>query len=95
MKKLERQELEKRVFRKALSEIKPIPGFDSMKWLRKVRAKIYKETKDMTSEEVCEYYRQASERMQKEREQFWAEQVRLAESGGSEIEILHPDNVKQ
>ena len=68
MTKLER--LEKQEFKEALATIQPIPGFDSQKWLRKVRAQIYEKTKDMTSEEEREYYRQASERMRKEREQY-------------------------
>jgi len=45
-----------------LSQFKPIPGFDSLKWKQEVQAKIYEKTKDMTSEEVCEYFRQAGER---------------------------------
>jgi hypothetical protein len=49
-------ELESQRFRKALAEIKPIPGFDSQKWLRKVRKKIHEETKDMTCEEVRAYF---------------------------------------
>ena len=47
-----------------LSQTKPIPGFDSQKWLRKVRAQIHEETKDMTSAEVCEYFRKGSEELQ-------------------------------
>jgi hypothetical protein len=57
-------ELERQEFRKALSEIKPIPGFDSEKWLRKVRAKIRRETEGMTAEEEREYYRKGSEELQ-------------------------------
>ena len=45
-----------------LSQIKPIPGFDSLKWKRKIQAEIYEETKHMTSEERRERLRQASER---------------------------------
>jgi len=45
-----------------LSQIKPIPGFDSLKWKREVQAEIYEETKHMTSMEACEYFRQAVER---------------------------------
>jgi len=44
-----------------LSKIKPIPGFDSLKWKREVQAKIYEETKDMTWEEQRERLRQAVE----------------------------------
>jgi hypothetical protein len=50
-----------------LSQIKPIPGFDSLKWKREVQAKIYEETKHMTREQVREYYRQAVERGDKRR----------------------------
>ena len=31
-------------FKRALDEIKPIPGFNSQKWLRKVRTQILRET---------------------------------------------------
>jgi hypothetical protein len=44
-----------------LSKIKPIPGFDCVKMKREIQAQIYEETKNMTREEVREYYRQASE----------------------------------
>ena len=63
-----------------MSQFKPIPGFDSLKWKREVQAKIYEETKHMTPEEQRERLRQVSERMQREREQYWAEQATLAES---------------
>ena len=56
-------------FKQALSEIKPIPGFDSQKWLRKVRTKIRKETEGMTDEEVREYFRKGSEKLQAEIQQ--------------------------
>ena len=48
------------------SRIKPIPGFDSRKWLRKVRTQILRDTEGMTSEEVCEYFRKGSEEFQEE-----------------------------
>jgi len=51
-------------FKKALADIKPIPGFDSQKWLRKVRARIRRETEGMTDEEVREYFRKGSEEFQ-------------------------------
>ena len=35
-------------FGKYLSQIKPIPGFDSEKWLRKRRAEIQRENEGMT-----------------------------------------------
>jgi len=44
-----------------LSQFKPIPGFDSLKWKREVQAKIYEETKDMTPEQRRERLRQAVE----------------------------------
>jgi len=56
-----------------LSHPQPIPGFDSMKWLRKVRAQIYKETKDMTPEQRRERTRRASEEFQAEMEHRRAE----------------------
>jgi hypothetical protein len=60
------------------SQIKPIPGFDSKKWLRKRHAQIYEETKDMTDEQIRERLRQSSERMQQYCEQYWAEQEKIA-----------------
>ena len=60
-----------------------IPGFDAIECKRRIQAEIYEETKNMTSEEQIEYFRQASERMRKEREQYWAEQTVLAESAGN------------
>jgi hypothetical protein len=51
------------------STVKPIPGFDSARWLRKVRAKTYEDTKDMTAEEVREYFRKRSEERRKEKKQ--------------------------
>ena len=66
-----------------LSQIKPIPGFDSQKWLRKVRAQIQRENEGLTREQIRERELQASERMRKEREQYWAEQAELAKSGNN------------
>ena len=63
MTKLSKAELERRQrFQKALDEIKPIPGFDSAKWLRKVRRDIQRETEGMTAEEVRAFFNQALER---------------------------------
>jgi hypothetical protein len=58
--------------------IDPIPGDDPYATIRKIRAEIREETKHMTGAERLEHTRQASERMQKEREQYWAEQEKLA-----------------
>jgi hypothetical protein len=44
------------------SQIKPIPGFDSQKWLRKVRAEMQRENEGMTNEQIIERERQAAER---------------------------------
>ena len=63
-----------------MSQFKPIPGFDSLKWKREVQAKIYEETKGMTPEQQREYSRKSSEQLRKEREQYMAEQAALAES---------------
>ena len=41
-----------------LSQIKPIPGFDSRKWLRNARAEIRRETEGMTDEQIRERLRQ-------------------------------------
>jgi uncharacterized protein (UPF0332 family) len=42
--------------------IEPIPGFSCVQMKRDIQAKIYEETKDMTSEESLEYIRQGAER---------------------------------
>jgi hypothetical protein len=44
-----------------MSQFKPIPGFDSLKWKAEVQAEILRETEGMTREEVREYFRQAAE----------------------------------
>ena len=67
-----------------LSQIKPIPGFDSLKWKRKVHTKILREIKGMTDEEERAYFRQAAEHMRKEREQYQAKLAKLAESADSD-----------
>jgi len=43
------------------SQIKPIPGFDSKKWLRKARAEIKRETEGMTDEQIRERLRRIVE----------------------------------
>jgi len=67
-----------------MSQIKPIPGFDSIKWKREVQAKIYEETKDMTPEQRRERRRQASERFDREIERRRAELAKLTESVGTD-----------
>ncbi|MCL2709851.1 MAG: hypothetical protein FWE95_03125 [Planctomycetaceae bacterium] len=62
-----------------LSQIKPIPGFDSLKWKQEIQEKIYEETKNMTREQVRERLRQAVERDIRWR----AEQAALAESSST------------
>ena len=54
-------------FGEYLSQIKPIPGFDSEKWLRETRAEIQRETEGMTPEQRREYFRQAGERADQRR----------------------------
>ena len=50
-----------------------VPGYDPVQCKREAHARIREETKGMTSEEVCEYFRKGSE-------EFWAEQrLRRAE----------------
>ena len=44
-----------------------IPDFDVLKWKQETQAAILRETEGMTSEEVCEYFRQASERIKQRR----------------------------
>lgn len=47
-----------------------IPGFDVIKWKEEVQAEIYEKTKNMTDEEVREYFRKGSEEFQKELEEL-------------------------
>ena len=44
------------------SQIKPIPGFDSLKWKREVHARIHEETKGMTDKEIRAYFRRNVEK---------------------------------
>ena len=58
------------------SQIKPIPGFDSLKWKREVQTKIYEETKDMTPEEQRERLR----RIVCENDERWREAYAKADA---------------
>ena len=58
-----------------LSEIKPIPGFDCVKWKRERQAKIYEETKHMTREEKREHTRKSAEEFDRKIERIRAEQA--------------------
>jgi hypothetical protein len=49
-----------------LSQIKPIPGFDSLKLKERVHADILRETDGMTDTEVRAYFREKSERFDTE-----------------------------
>ena len=51
-----------------LSKIKPIPGFDSLKWKREAQAEIYRETEGMTRKEIREYFRRGSKKFYAEDE---------------------------
>jgi len=44
----------------------PIPGFDVLKWKQETQAKIYQETKNMTTEEVLAYFHRGSEEFREE-----------------------------
>jgi len=59
-----------------LPKFQPIPGFDSLKWKRKVQAEILRETQGMTDEQIRARLRQVVERDQRWR----AEQAKLAKS---------------
>ena len=61
-------------------EIGMYPGFDTVELKRKIQSEIYEETKHMTPAQRREHTHQASERMQREREQYWAGQAALTES---------------
>ena len=41
--------------------------FKVLEWKARIQAEIYEETKHMTDEEVCEYFRQATEWWENER----------------------------
>ena len=43
-----------------------IPGFDVLKWKRKIQMRIYQETKNMTGDEFLEYLRKGSEKRREE-----------------------------
>jgi hypothetical protein len=63
------------------SQIKPIPGFDSLKWKREVQAKIYEETKHMTPQEQRERTRRLLEKDELWREAYAkADAVAVAQS---------------
>jgi hypothetical protein len=49
------------------SQIKPIPGFDSLKMLRKIHAEMHRENQGMTAEQIIERERQAAEREDRRR----------------------------
>jgi len=66
-------------FGEYLSQIKPIPGFDSKKWIRKVHAEMHRENAGMTDEQIRERELQAAERADQRR----AERAK-AESVGTE-----------
>jgi len=63
-----------------LSQIKPIPGFDSLKWKQENQERILRETAGMTREAIRERFRQAAERAERRR----AERTKLAESIGTD-----------
>ena len=52
-----------------------IPGFDVLKWKREIQARIYWETKDMTSDEFLEYLRKGSEKRREERKRRQTERA--------------------
>jgi len=53
-------------FGEYLSQIKPIPGFDSKKWLRKRHAEIQRENEGLTDEQIRDRIRRSSEDFQEE-----------------------------
>jgi hypothetical protein len=54
-------------FGEYLAQIKPIPGFDSQKWLRKRHAEIQRENEGLTDEQISERLRLVVERGEKRR----------------------------
>jgi len=48
----------------------PIPGYDPVQCKREAHARIRRETEGMTDAEVCEYFRQASERAERRRDEY-------------------------
>ena len=52
-----------------------IPGFDVLKWKREVQARIYQETKNMTSDELLEYIRKGNDKRREERRLRQAERA--------------------
>ena len=45
-----------------------IPDFDVLEWKRETQAEILRETKDMTTAEILEYFRKGSEEFRAERQ---------------------------
>ncbi len=43
-----------------------LPDFDVLKWKQEIQSEIYEDIKDMTTEEVLEYFRKGSEEFQEE-----------------------------
>ena len=66
-----------------LSRIRPIPGFDSLKWKRERQAQILRETDGMTPDEILAYFRKGSEEFHAEIKRRRAELAKLAESVGN------------
>jgi len=60
-----------------------IPDFDVLKWKQETQAEILRETKGMTDEQVCEYFRRASEEFQRDGEQYRAEWSKAVAVGSS------------
>jgi hypothetical protein len=63
-----------------LDQIKPIPGFDSLKWKAERQAEILRETEGMTNEEILAYYRKGSEAFQAEMKRLRAERAAEAQT---------------
>jgi hypothetical protein len=69
-------------FGEYLAQIKPIPGFDSKKWLRKRHAEIQRENEGLTDEQIRERLRRSSEEFQEEIKRRRTELAK-AESAGN------------
>ena len=61
--------------KQTLTMPEPIRGFDVLKWKQETQAKIYQETKNMTTEEVLEYFRRGSEEFREEQKRRRAERA--------------------
>lgn len=68
-----------------LSQIRPIPDFDSLQWKRERQAQILQETEGMSDEEVCAYFRRACDRAALRRQALAEQQAAATRRTGAAL----------